>query len=93
MWNYLLGRWTAHPVLIRRLVNMPALTTTAAKDFTWPTTDSVNADKTKHVSTHTSYMRLKDVLWEELGGSIWVPDDANDLQFLLCEIAHAGCAG
>lgn len=94
VWADLLGRWSAVPI-VRRLLFIPPLLSSADADFVWPQPEELQRLQSAATNTRPNSAVLDDAdgLWKHPSGAIWVPDDAADLQLRLCVIAHTSAAG
>lgn len=92
VWADILSRWVYRAV-VRRLVSIPTLPSSSASDFEWPSPESISAAQAKFAASRPPRLMLIDGLWKNPAGSIWIPDDSDDLQLRLCIIAHTGPSG
>lgn len=109
LWADLLSRWGASEeadtkawpkvqVNTRRVLLVP-LNPTEAKDFDWPTPAKLHDAQEEAIEAGLEAVPESGSfddqgLWRVgIGGPVWVPEGATQLQLRLCIIAHAGLAG
>lgn len=89
----LMTRWSSPCPTIRRLVNIPELPSACKDDFQWPTRDTIASFLHRYGKDRPTKLNLIHGLWTYRDSKVWVPDDAAELELLLCIIAHTVSAG
>lgn len=94
IWADMIGRWNA-PLMLRRLIYIPTLPSASNADFDWPSTEEVSKLQKDFNRSEPPglQMNMKKGLLCDERNSIWIPDEANDLQLRLCIVAHTSSAG
>ena len=92
VWADLLGRWSA-PRTVRRLVRIPALPTSSAPEFVWPSIQAIADIQSAAEQERPPHLTLVQNVWKNSSNAVWIPDSAADIQLRLCIIAHNGPAG
>lgn len=92
VWADLLTRWSANPTVCR-LAQIPPLPSTANGDFVWPTVSELDELQTKYANDRPELLIVKDNLWRNASGAIWIPKEADEMHLRLCIIAHTGPSG
>ena len=93
VWADLLTRWSTGKTTIRRLVHIPELCSSCSEDFDWPTLTNVADVQKKVLSSKPEGLTKTEGLWTFNASTVWIPNDASDLQLRLCIIAHTGTSG
>ena len=94
VWADLLGRWSAPQTnIVQRIVCIPPLPTASAEEFEWPTDESLLEAQERHSDKRPVGLSKSNGLWTSPNGSIWIPDQADDIQLRICIIAHTSAAG
>lgn len=89
-WTDFLSRWTV-PRNFRRLITVPAISSSSANDFEWPTIDDIATSQKHHDSERTENLRLNsDGLYCNGESAIWIYNEAFYLQLRLCVIVYTG---
>lgn len=93
-WANLIGRWT-QPETIRLLVHIPVLPTISSDNFVWPSAKELaEAQNSNPESRFSALLENEDeALWRNANGSVWIPDNTDELQLRLCTIAYTGPSG
>lgn len=96
VWADLLGRWSAPPPTIGRLVHIPALVSSSPKQFDWPNADQLFKTQQEVPDNERPSFIVQDKIYgsyrtEE--NSVSVSESNAELQLRLCIIAHTGPAG
>lgn len=67
--------------------------TSSSDDFSCLTSEKLCAEQKKPETVRLSNIIIKDGIWTDSRGALWVPNEATDFQLRLCVIADAGPAG
>ena len=81
------------PTTVRHLVRIPELPYSSVTEFEWPSCADIAETQEAHISARSLHLVLHNGLLSFPDGPVWIPDDASDLQFRLCIIAHIGPSG
>lgn len=94
VWADLPGRWSARPLRIRRLVQIPEIISAFSDDFEWTTAEELaRMQNTRNTRPSTPKRDTADFLFRTRSGAILVLDEAARLQLRLCVIVYTRPAG
>lgn len=93
VWADLLGRWSAGPSCIRRLINIPVLSSSNGLEFDWTKIEELAELQRKYVANKPPTVELSTETFCTKDGAYWIPDEAEDFQVRVCIAAHTGAGG
>lgn len=93
VWTDMITRFLP-PFLVQRIVSIPVLPSFASDGILWPCPDKI----LKLQAEHTAFLFVglsvaEDGLYKTDSGTLWMPDEADDLHLRLLFIAHTGTSG
>lgn len=105
VWGDLLSRWGATAakvgsVKVRQVAVVDQVSPLQSKDFEWPSAEEIAAAQQASIASRAQDDSLPDVsldmkqkMYVNGRGQVWIPDEDHSLQRRLCIIAHAGIGG
>lgn len=85
-------RWSTVPATMQRLVRIPELPASCSDGFEWPTQTAIATVQKDHSLARSDTLVHSKDLWTFPSCTIWVPEDATDLQLRLCIFARTSPA-